>query len=280
MIKLPTDVLPGGAIDMPDLRDYQAEHILGVDDKDIPEKMRLDIDEGDQGDSTMCTCYATYHVAQVANELEHKSKLEPNFYQGWELQKKFGTYNKQGDYVQTALNSLKKHGFLTVNNGVFPIEGYARINQNEIRDWISKKYAIVTSGPVTSTNFKKAKYDGVWTGLDGDRVGGHAFTIIGYEPGYIIVSNSYGSTWGFYKDGTFKIADKDIKALGTCYIIYDKKDLKYLYKDVTDKSPHYESIKWCKEQGLMHGYQDGRFGPNDPLTRAQFAEVMYRKFNS
>lgn len=40
-----------------------------------------------------------------------------------------------------------------------------------------------------------------------------------------------------------------------------------------------EEIKWSKERGLMTGYKDGRFGPGDEMTEAQFAVMLARYFH-
>ncbi|WP_186278871.1 S-layer homology domain-containing protein [Lysinibacillus sp. BW-2-10] len=58
-------------------------------------------------------------------------------------------------------------------------------------------------------------------------------------------------------------------------IVEDKKEVKPV-----DKKKDYEghwaekSVKKAIEKGVMVGYPDGNFGPDDKLTRAQFAMVM------
>lgn len=41
-----------------------------------------------------------------------------------------------------------------------------------------------------------------------------------------------------------------------------------------------ESIQQAAKLGLFHGYPDGRFGPDDQVTRAQFVTVLYRMSGS
>jgi len=243
----------------------------------------LTLEEGNQGATletkVACTCFTSYHVSQIANELESNTKLSPNFIKGWELQGEFGTRTKNGDFVQTALKSTKKNGLILKDGTVKKISGYATIKKSEIKQWLARGYAIVTSGTVTSTNFKKAKLEGVWGGNDGASVGGHAFCLVGYEGNTIWASNSYGPTWGFFKNGTFKIKEEDLDALGTCYIIYDEVEVNeadFIFKDVTVKSPMADAIKFCKEEGIFKGYDDGRFRPEEFLTRAQAAVLMQR----
>jgi hypothetical protein len=268
------DERPVGALDAPDSRDYIAEQILGKDDAPLPESVRLELTEGDQGKSSMCTCFSAYHSAQVANEAEHNKELDPLFDKGWELQGKFGTRVKEGDYVQTALKSIVKNGLHT-SDGIYKIDGYARIPKSEVNYWLSKGFAIVTSMDVTKTNFKKAKHEGIWGGNDGDRVGGHAVCITGYKPFYKIVSNSWGSTWGKFNDGTFLVKNEDVKWLGSCYVLYDHKDIKYIFKDVTEESPFAEAIQWAKDNEIVHGYGDGSFLPEKAVTRAEMVQILH-----
>ena len=131
----------------------------------------------------------------------------------------------------------------------------------------------------SKTNFRKAKDTGIWGGFDNKKVGGHAFVLVGKDVDHKIASNSYGENWGYFNDGTFKIKNEDVKHLGSCYVVYDNIELEWVYKDVSSNSPHAEAIKWARAKGYMKGYKNGRFGPNDPLTRAQAAEVFYRILN-
>ncbi|RHW34054.1 Parasporal protein [Lysinibacillus yapensis] len=48
------------------------------------------------------------------------------------------------------------------------------------------------------------------------------------------------------------------------------------YKDVGKNFWAYIAIETMKQEGIMDGYSDGRFGPNDFTTRAQMAAVIYR----
>ncbi len=48
------------------------------------------------------------------------------------------------------------------------------------------------------------------------------------------------------------------------------------FKDVSKNYWAYVAIETMKQEGIMAGYSDSRFGPNDPITRAQMAAVIYR----
>lgn len=52
------------------------------------------------------------------------------------------------------------------------------------------------------------------------------------------------------------------------------------YSDVKSASWYYKYVVDVSEKGLMSGYDNGKFGPNDILTRSQFASILYRMAGS
>ncbi len=52
------------------------------------------------------------------------------------------------------------------------------------------------------------------------------------------------------------------------------------FSDVDDGTAHSAAIRWAAEQGYVNSYPDGRFGVNDPVTRAQLASIFYRAAGS
>ena len=49
------------------------------------------------------------------------------------------------------------------------------------------------------------------------------------------------------------------------------------FSDVAEGAWYYDAVRFVSENGLMGGYGNGRFGPNDTLTRAQFAQILFNK---
>ncbi len=41
-----------------------------------------------------------------------------------------------------------------------------------------------------------------------------------------------------------------------------------------------KTVTWAAAQGIVSGYGDGRFGPNDNITREQFAAMLWREAGS
>jgi len=280
-------------IDKPDERDYRAEHLLGaVEGTTPPIELKMMTKADDQGNTNHCTTYGTYHVGRILNEIErqmHNDYLHGKPEEGWKLQLAYGTGSEEdGDYVQTALKSIVKNG-LICNEGTFTIDKYARIMHKDIRYYIAKGYPIITSADVTKTNFKSLTFahnKGVWSGIDGPVVGGHCFAIIGFKEGYLWALNSWGDDWGYFKDGTFLIKDSDIEKLNSCYILHDHKDIAMIFRDVSDKSPHAEGIKWCLEHKIALGYDADKipnpaerfFMPEKPISRAEMCTMLHRYY--
>ena len=48
------------------------------------------------------------------------------------------------------------------------------------------------------------------------------------------------------------------------------------FADVEDGKWYTEAIRWAAANGIVTGYGDGKFGPNDVLTREQLATILYR----
>lgn len=52
------------------------------------------------------------------------------------------------------------------------------------------------------------------------------------------------------------------------------------FTDVTPGNWFYEAVEYCRGNGLMAGKGSGRFAPNDNMTRAELATVLYRHAES
>jgi len=47
------------------------------------------------------------------------------------------------------------------------------------------------------------------------------------------------------------------------------------FSDVQDKNKYYyKAVKWAKDKGIISGYDNGKFGPNDDITREQLAVML------
>ena len=56
----------------------------------------------------------------------------------------------------------------------------------------------------------------------------------------------------------------------------DVSDLGNSFNDVTDGEWYADAVIWAAKNGIVNGYNDGRFGPNDSITRQDLAVILYR----
>ena len=48
------------------------------------------------------------------------------------------------------------------------------------------------------------------------------------------------------------------------------------YEDVEPETWYTEAVRWATSEGVVQGYGNGSFGPNDPITREQLATMLWR----
>lgn len=53
-------------------------------------------------------------------------------------------------------------------------------------------------------------------------------------------------------------------------------DYAMAFDDVAANSWYAEAIRWAASEGIVSGYGDGKFGPDDIITREQMAAMLYR----
>jgi len=53
----------------------------------------------------------------------------------------------------------------------------------------------------------------------------------------------------------------------------------YMFPDVSDNNAHSDNITWAAQNGVVNGYDNGNFGPNDNITRGQ-ATTMLRQLGA
>ena len=89
---------------------------------------------------------------------------------------------------------------------------------------------------------------------------------------------------GGYPDGTFKPGNSITRGQAAAIIAkmtgLDMTNVKNpQYKDVSTENGYYKAIAAMTEKGIISGYGDGRFGPNDPIKRGQMASILVKAFD-
>lgn len=49
------------------------------------------------------------------------------------------------------------------------------------------------------------------------------------------------------------------------------------FSDVDQDAPYAEAVRWAVSEELIFGYGNGRFGPDDPVTREQLTVILWRQ---
>lgn len=52
------------------------------------------------------------------------------------------------------------------------------------------------------------------------------------------------------------------------------------FSDVAQDAPYSDAVRWSASEGLMSGYGDDKFGPDDPVTREQLVVILWRQAGS
>ena len=85
---------------------------------------------------------------------------------------------------------------------------------------------------------------------------------------------------GGYGNGQFGVND-NLSRAQLAQILFNKEGrpiVNYLlqYGDVSTGTWYTEAVRWATSQGIVGGYGNGNFGPNDPITREQLAVMLWR----
>ncbi len=277
----------GGAIWEEDKRDYLIEDIVGAGEYTYPESFVIDITESNQNEQKetyyACTCYSTYHAVQAIKKVLDGVNYDLDFLTGFRKQRTYGTFQEGfGDHLRTAFKSVTENGVLLKDGTKIEVEGYAlvgngqTVDHEKIKHFISQGNALVTTYAIQEGDTSKTT--GYLTPLNTKVKFLHAVAITGYTKDYVVISNSYTDKWGKHRNGTFRVKWEHLHLLKGIYVLYLKPKVNMIFDDVTEASPHADAIKFVKEKGLMTG-SDGKFRPEENLTRRELAIVLERFFN-
>ena len=164
------------------------------------------------------------------------------------------------------------------------LKNYASIsNIADIPNAIYQNKAPVIIGMLVFESFLNTGDDGIVKEPDilNERCyGGHAVLCVGWttinSDTYLVIQNSWGESWGangycYVKiDGVIPFREK--------FILFDVTDYPIEYKDINN---HWgkDNIQKASRFGLMNGYEDGTFKPDQPITRAELATVLVKLMN-
>ncbi|MER2192916.1 MAG: S-layer homology domain-containing protein [Solibacillus sp.] len=89
---------------------------------------------------------------------------------------------------------------------------------------------------------------------------------------------------GGYSDGTFKPGNTITRGQAAAIIVkmlkFDTSNVKNPgFKDVSTNNGYYKAIATLAQKGIIGGYSDGSYKPNDPIIRSQMASIIVKAFD-
>lgn len=265
----------GAIIDIPDIRDYKFEEIMGAielpEEYCVLDELPYQIKVEDQNGSLSCVGQAWSKYIEVLNYFDEKKERDASakFVYSRIFQPQGGASIRDGAGVCVDIGVCQEQFDLSYENGVAPSEQYMRI-KNETKEVLdnakvyqSKEYRTIWHQENIET-IKQAIYanKGVVSGFKGDNEGwkatdgivyppkslspwAHAVYLVGWKKingeDHIIILNSWGKSWG-------------VGGLGYVHPSYWKTGgMTFNLWTLTDK-PSNTMLKTIKEKGRIEVY--------------------------
>lgn len=288
-----------------DERDYQIESLIaGAAVPTLPSSYINPLVETieilDQGTSSECVACSLSYLRWLTeyDQSNNRQQFSPSYIYG---NRASGNYLGEGMIPREALAQLKNNGicFYTSYPGFYDTQTaiksykskketldkeaypyrissyYAASGTNNIKRGIYKLGGVTASFPTYECLYTPDK-DGkiIYPTTNTTNLGGHMMTLVGWtEDDYWVVLNSWGKNYG--KNGICYIPFS--YPINEAWCIVDKV-MEVLIKlaAFTDIEGHWaeSSIEKAANVGVVTGFEDGTFRPDDPLTRAQLAVIL------
>ena len=294
-----------GAIPSPiDERDYQLSDLIACGSAhSLPSEyinpLVKDIEILDQGTSSTCVACSLSYLRYLIEykQSNNREYFSPSYIYG--NRDAFG-YLGEGMYPREALSQLKKFGtcfykdypgFYDVNTTIstyrkkkqeldpkaypFRISSYYKVSTID-----GIKTAIYNLGGVTA-NFPV--YPCLYAPDENGNVkynktnitGYHEMTIVGWKENSWIVLNSWGKEYG---DNGLCYIPFEYPTVEIWAIVDEVTEVMYKMARFIDTENHWakESIEKAADKGVVNGFDDGSFKPDEPITRAQLCAIIDR----
>lgn len=295
-----------GAILSPkDERDYQFKDLIaGVGLSQLPSEyinpLVKDIQVVDQGQSQTCVACSLAYLRWLTERAQSNNtkQFSPSYIygsrdtfgymgEGMIVREALQTLRKQGDCyyedfpgfydVQTSLEQYRKNK-ATLDPKAYPfrISSFYAVNGiNGIKQAIHTLGGVIASFPVYYSLYIPDKEGKVQFNNKNFQDSYHAMTIIGWTETHWIVLNSWGKQWG---------------KNGICYLPFDYPieeawgvvdyitEVMFKMARFMDTEGHWaeQSIDKAADKGIVKGFEDGKFHPDEPITRAQLCSILDR----
>lgn len=143
-----------------------------------------------QGSKPICVpCSISAFINWDINMNQNTNNIDYNV----DLNSIYKSKTTKGDDGMTFKDAFKflRHSGVKTNKGIYNIDRYFKIGSI-----IQLQQAIIVNGPcLGALPVYSDRYDDFWTNI-GDIIGGHAISIVGYNPKGFIIRNSWGTSYG------------------------------------------------------------------------------------
>lgn len=161
----------------------------------------------------------------------------------------------------------------------YRIKNYAEISKKDIMRGIYENISPVIIGMEIYESFLSVNSTGILPVPKKTEkyYGGHAVLCTGWttinNDIYLVIKNSWGEGWGDNGYAYMKLSDE--MPIYEMYIIYDETNHPL---ELTDISGHWceEDIKLAVRCGILGGYEDQTYKPNNYITRAEMGAIIAR----
>lgn len=299
----------GALLSPEDNRDYKINQLIagaGSPGFDLPatyiNPLAKDIKVLDQGMSSMCVACSLVYLRWLCEYTQSNNRKEfsPAFIYG--NRDPFG-YNGEGMMLREALSSLKKSGtcFYDQFPGFYDVETAKTLFNQQKEDLLikAKPYRISSYYRVDGIDNIKAgvyKLGGVMIAApmleclyypsDEHKVeynpakhiksdGNHAMTIIGWTETHWIVLNSWGKEWG---DNGIAYIPFNYPIAEAWAVVDEIMEVIFKMAKFKDTEGHWaeNAIEKAANKGIVKGYEDGSFHPDEYITRGQLLAILDR----
>ena len=213
---------------------------------------------------------------------------------GWSASTTYAVTVEKPEHGKVASNRTNAASGSTVTLTAIPDSGYVldtltvtdnRENKIKLTEKDSGKYTFtMPSGAVTVKAIFVPLPDDTQKPCDGGTdCPSHGFTDLGSVGTWYHEAVDYvlrNRLMGGYGNKTFGPNDNLSRAQLT-QILFNKEGRPAVnypmnFSDVTNEAWYTEAIRWATSQGIVGGYGNGTFGPNDNITREQLAVMLWR----
>ena len=195
-----------------------------------------------------------------------------------------------GGSVSVSPKSAAKNATVTIT--VKPDEGYeldtltvtdSKGNELALTDAGGGKYTFTMPGTNVKIEVSFRKAVPIWESCTGGaECPAHLFTDVNTSAWYheavdYVLVNGLMSGYG---NGVFGPND-NLSRAQLCQILYNKEGRPAVtgssaFADIADGAWYADAVTWAAKSGIVGGYGNGLFGPEDNITREQLAAILYR----